>query len=145
MSKNNLFFISHVFNNCLFSFLGLSQSLPVTSYIKMIDIWMLFTMTIPFLEVVLHTTNEYKNKTKSHIVPETRVDVVKVTSGEENEDTKTNNTMKLTLSMVMGNLMLPICSLIFTLIFWAVGIINSYSSGDAQGSNVSDCLTTDLA
>ena len=125
--------------------MGLSQSLPVTSYIKMIDIWMLFTMTIPFLEVVLHTTNEYKNKTKSHIVPETRVDVVKVTSGEENEDTKTNNTMKLTLSMVMGNLMLPICSLIFTLIFWAVGIIKSYSSGDAQGSNMSDCLTTDLA
>ena len=125
--------------------MGLSQSLPVTSYIKMIDIWMLFTMTIPFLEVVLHTANEYKNKTKSHIVPETRVDVVKVTSGEENEDTKTNNTMKLTLSMVMGNLMLPICSLIFTLIFWAVGIIKSYSSGDAQGSNMSDCLTTDLA
>ena len=125
--------------------MGLSQSLPVTSYFKMIDIWMLFTMTIPFLEVVLHTTNEYKNKTKSHIVPETRVDVVKVTSGEENEDTKTNNTMKLTLSMVMGNLMLPICSLIFTLIFWAVGIIKSYSSGDAQDSNMSDCLTTDLA
>ena len=67
-------------------------------------------MTIPFLEVVLHTANEYKNKTKSHIVPETRVDVVKVTYGEENEDTKTNNTMKLTLSMVMGNLMLPIRS-----------------------------------
>ena len=113
----------------------------------MIDIWMLFTMTIPFLEVVLHTTHEmYKNKTKSHIVPETRVDVVKVKSGEENEEeAKTNNTMKLTLSMLMGNLMLPICSLIFTLIFWAVGIIKSYSSGDAQGSNMSDCLTTDLA
>ena len=102
-------------------------------------------MTIPFLEVVLHTANEYKNKTKSHIVPETRVDVVKVKSGEENEVAKTNNTMKLTLSMVMGNLMLPICSLIFTLIFWAVGIIKSYSSGDAQDSNMSDCLTTDLA
>ena len=129
------------------SFLGLSQSLPVTSYIKMIDIWMLFTMTIPFLEVVLHTTQEvYKNKIKLHIVPETRVDVVKVKSGEENEEeAKTNNTMKLTLSMVMGNLMLPICSLIFTLIFWAVGIIKSYSSGDAQGSNMSDCLTIDLA
>ena len=40
------------------SFLGLSQTLPVTSYIKMIDIWMVFTMTIPFLEVVLHTIDE---------------------------------------------------------------------------------------
>ena len=105
---------------------------------------MLFTMTIPFLEVVLHTTHEmYKNKTKSHIVPETRVDVVKVKSGEENEEAKTNNTMKLTLSMVMGNLMLPICSLIFTLIFWAVGIIKSYSSTYVQDSSMSDCLTID--
>ena len=41
-----------------FRFLGLSNSLPVTSYFKMIDIWMLFTMTVPFLEVVLHTANE---------------------------------------------------------------------------------------
>ena len=41
-----------------FRFLGLSKSLPVTSYFKMIDIWMLFTMTVPFLEVVLHTANE---------------------------------------------------------------------------------------
>ena len=45
-------------NSCFCSFLGLSETVAVTSYIKMIDIWMLFTMTVPFLEVILHTTNE---------------------------------------------------------------------------------------
>ena len=88
----------------------------------------------------------FKNKKSLQIVPETRV--LNIKSGEEEkkeEEEKTNNIMKMKLSKVMGNLMLPICSLIFTLIFWAVGIIKSYSSGDAQGSNMSDCLTTDLA
>ena len=37
----------------LFSFLGISQSLPSTSYIKLIDIWMIFTMIYPFAETVL--------------------------------------------------------------------------------------------
>ena len=37
----------------LSSFLGISQSLPSTSYIKLIDIWMIFTMIYPFAETVL--------------------------------------------------------------------------------------------
>ena len=124
--------------------MGLSESLPVTSYIKMIDIWMLFTMTIPFLEVVLHTTHEvFKNKRASQIVPATRVDVlaVNVVNGEEEvkdeEEEKTKNIMKLTFSKVMGNFMLPICSLVFTIIFWALGLIHAYSSADVQDSNMS--------
>ena len=105
----------------------------------MIDIWMLFTMTIPFLEVVLHTTHEvFKNKRRSKIVPETRV--LNVNSGEEEmkeEEAKTNNIMNMKLSKVMGNLMLPICSLVFTIIFWALGLLHSYSSADVQDSNMS--------
>ena len=36
-------------------FISVSGSLPTTSYIKMIDIWMIFSLLIPFLEVLLHT------------------------------------------------------------------------------------------
>ena len=36
------------------SFMGISQSLPMTGYIKMIDIWMIFTMSYPFLVISLH-------------------------------------------------------------------------------------------
>ena len=37
-----------------FSFMGISQSLPMTGYIKMIDIWMIFTMSYPFVVITLH-------------------------------------------------------------------------------------------
>ena len=44
-----------------FSFIGISQTLPATAYIKLNDIWMVFTMTYPFAEVALLTTKEVKN------------------------------------------------------------------------------------
>ena len=36
-------------------FLSVSNSLPKTSYIKMMDIWLIFNLFIPFAEVLLHT------------------------------------------------------------------------------------------
>ena len=79
------------------------------------------------------------------IVPETRVDVLEVKS-EEEETTKKINNMKLTkVTCVMSSIMLPICSLVFTVTFWAFGLIHAYSSDDAANFNMSDCLTTDLA
>ena len=44
------------------SFIGLSSSLPTTSYVKMIDVWMIFTMTFPLFEVTLHTYKESLKK-----------------------------------------------------------------------------------
>ena len=85
----------------------------------------------------------FKNTKASQIVPETSVDVLEVNSGEEKEEVAKTSIMKLTMSKMMGNLMLPICSLVFTITFWAVGIIKSYSSADVQDSNMSDCLTID--
>ena len=35
----------------LCSFIGISQSILATSYVKWIDVWMIFTMIVPFLEV----------------------------------------------------------------------------------------------
>ena len=43
-------------------FLNTSSSLPKTSYFKMIDIWMVFGLLLPFLEVVLHTVTEYSRR-----------------------------------------------------------------------------------
>ena len=34
--------------------MGISQSLPMTGYIKMIDIWMIFTISYPFVVITLH-------------------------------------------------------------------------------------------
>ena len=92
----------------------------------------------------------FKNKRASHIVPETRLDVLEVKSGEEDEvgkeeEEKKNNMMNLTLSKVMGSLMLPILSLGFIIIFWTVGLIHANSSGDVLDFNMYDCLAIDLA
>ena len=36
-------------------FISVSSSLPPTAYVKMIDVWLIFSQTIPFIEVLLHT------------------------------------------------------------------------------------------
>ena len=43
-------------------FLNTSSTLPRTSYFKMIDIWMVFGLLLPFFEVVLHTATEYSRR-----------------------------------------------------------------------------------
>ena len=111
--------------------------MPVTSYIKMVDIWMLFTMTIPFLEVVYHTSNEMFKQS----------DVVRVTPNnwsEEDEMASTNSDSKAQFLRRTQRLVLPTSSLLFTLIFWIVGLIASYNYAGSQDSNMSDCLTIDL-
>ena len=87
----------------------------------------------------------FKNTKASQIVPETSVDVLEINSGEEKEEVAKTNIMKLIMSKMMGNLILPIGSLVFTVIFWVVGLILANSSGDADDVNMSDCLTSDLA
>ena len=36
-------------------FINVSNNLPKTSYIKMMDIWLIFNLLLPFMEVLLHT------------------------------------------------------------------------------------------
>ncbi len=36
-------------------FIGVSNTLPATAYVKLIDVWMLMTLTVPLFEVLLHT------------------------------------------------------------------------------------------
>ena len=36
-------------------FISVSQSLPQTAYIKMVDIWLIFSQVVPFVEVLVHT------------------------------------------------------------------------------------------
>ena len=38
-------------NKSNFRFISVSNSLPMTSYVKMIDIWLIFNLIIPFVEV----------------------------------------------------------------------------------------------
>ena len=118
--------------------MGLSQTLPATSYFKMIDIWMLFTMIVPFLEVIHHTTIEMFKKSTPTCLNK-RVDVVNVKPAEDEEvveEVKTGNNI---LNLVVS-LMLPVSSAAFALIFWTVGLVVSYSDVRDTYVNMTECL-----
>ena len=36
-------------------FISVSQSLPQTAYVKMVDVWLIFAQVVPFIEVLVHT------------------------------------------------------------------------------------------
>ena len=121
--------------------MGLSETLPVTSYFKMIDIWMLFTMIVPFLEVIHHTTIEMLKKSK--VTPtclKNRVDVINVKPAEEDQEVVEEVNAGNNILSSIGSLMLPVSSLIFVFVFWTVGLIVSYSDGNNTDPNMIECL-----
>ena len=104
----------------------------------MIDIWMLFTMIVPFLEVIHHTTIEmFKRSTPTCL--NKQVDVVNVKPAEDEEvveEVKTGNNI---LNSVVS-LMLPVSSAAFALIFWTVGLVASYSDVRDTHQEMTECL-----
>ena len=49
-------------------FISTSSSLPKTSYIKMVDYWLIFTLLLPFVEVLLHTYIESLNQDEDRTI-----------------------------------------------------------------------------
>ena len=41
-------------------YVGVSARLPQTSYLKMIDIWLIFSLFIPFINIILHGYLDFK-------------------------------------------------------------------------------------
>ena len=39
-------------------FISISNDLPKTAYLKMMDYWLVFTLLLPFIEVLVHTYME---------------------------------------------------------------------------------------
>ena len=42
-------------------YVGVSQSLPKTNGIKMIDYWLIFNLLVPFMEVIIHIKKDMKD------------------------------------------------------------------------------------
>ena len=111
----------------------------------MIDVWMVFTMTVPFLEVVLHTFNKiFKQPGAALFGANNQVGVVRVKSAYTQEEDGEMPIMSTSKVRMAGRLVLPIGSILFCVVFWLVGLIQSYSSAAGQDPNMTDCLTIDL-
>ena len=110
----------------------------------MIDVWMVFTMTVPFLEVVLHTFNKIFKQPGANFGANNQVGVVRVKSAYTQEEDGEMPIMSTSKVRMAGRLVLPIGSILFCVVFWLVGLIQSYSSAAGQDPNMTDCLTIDL-
>ena len=103
----------------------------------MIDIWMLFTMTVPFLEVALLTYTEVmRRRGVPHFSRDGRVH-------QEHLELSQPGVLPAWVGVV-GRLLLPIISLLFIVTFWVVGLIASYWSTAQQGPNMTDCLMSSI-
>ena len=112
----------------------------------MIDIWMLLTMTmtLSFLEVVLHTTNEVC--ARPYLGPERQIGVVVPVNKFEKEGADdTDKGASYNLKRLTRRLNLTIGALTFTIAFWVVGVIKSYSARSSHRNNKFDCLEFDLS
>ena len=98
---------------CQLSFLGLSQTLPVTSYVKMLDIWLIFTMIVPFIEVAMHACNQHLEKRK-------RVAPTMISSKISSETQKSGFCIGR-----LSRVLLPLVSLLFSAGFWILGFLVS--------------------
>ena len=113
--------------------MGISQSLPVTSYVKMIDIWMIFTMSVPFIEVGLHAGYE----------------VVKRRLGSPRRVAPGSGVVKATQSLPVWaslflQLLLPTFATFFCTTFWIVGLFSFYLPKIEQNLQMSNCLDYDI-
>ena len=99
-------------------FISISNSLPKTSYMKMVDVWLLFNLLYPFLVVLLHTY----------------MDTLRSEEGEENmeQDTSTKTkkdgskidkkSRRLALMQRVSIVYMPACCLFFASMYWFVGL-----------------------
>lgn len=113
------------------SFVSISQSLPTTSYIKMIEIWMIFTMIFPFIEVALHTCKEgikinLQGVNVKQVVPGNSITAIASEKKWNKEPSKRFLCKKLNLLNFISDWILPISSMIFITIFWTLGLIENF-------------------
>ena len=111
--------ISNIYRYC-FSFISIAAALPVTAYIKMVDIWMILMMLYPILTVSLLTARELLKNLNS-------------TSGKSHKSSGSSRVLSLQNSgdsqylQIMSFMMdkgLPMFIIGFAIIYWTCGIIN---------------------
>merc|ERR1712142_774482 len=125
--------------------LFVNQSLPATSYIKMIDIWLIFNLIVPFVYMIIHTymdtlrAESSDNSTTSNhsSLHEREIGPSVIIKTDSMEHTNTHNkwgmmeeaTDKegklLRICQLVANIFIPIIAIIFILAFFITGLVHA--------------------
>ena len=83
-------------------FISKMESLPATSYMKMIDIWLILCQLAPFAQVVLITAMEYLRKDESENDILQNVGVVKASQSCQNSQKRTYKIFTMSSLQLIG-------------------------------------------
>ena len=89
-------------------FINVSNNLPKTSYMKMVDIWLLFNLIYPFSVVLIHT-----------YMDTLRNDEMNISSDGIDKDARAQ---KLDLAQKMSRVYIPGILLISSILYWIIGL-----------------------
>ena len=116
-------------------FIGISNTLPRTSYIKMIDIWLLVSLMIPFLEMILHTMlnklhneEDNENEVALFLEPNSSQKQRNAKGNQNRNNRKTDKKISqqkrkklVRLLKIVGFVVLPLLYILFCTIFFIIG------------------------
>ena len=91
-------------------FIDVSNNLPKTSYIKMVDIWLLFNLLLPFLVVLIHTRMDTLRMEEEDIVT------------KQDRQVKRSKNKKLDFWKKVSLVYNPIIFITFVMVYWLVGL-----------------------
>ena len=105
-------------------FINVSNNLPKTSYMKMVDIWLLFNLFYPFVVVLLHT---YMDTLRSDHEDEKNDEEIVTNNvhGHSRTQTMTSNDRNISRLKKLQKLSLvyiPGFCFILALMYWIIGL-----------------------
>ena len=114
-------------------FISISDALPRTSYVKMMDIWLIFNLMIPFLEIILqtmihklHDEDDFGNEVMSYSSPVGAKNrningLVGTRTAQEDASRQETNKLLKNILEILALVVLPGLYIIFCIIFFIIG------------------------
>ena len=97
-------------------FIDVSNNLPKTSYMKMMDVWLLFNLIIPFMVVLIHTYMDTLRKADDEDEDDNKI-LTRVEMDKRSQQTKRLNFLQR-VSLIYN----PLIALLFVSLYWAIGL-----------------------
>ena len=95
-------------------FISVLENLPSSSSTSLIEVWLLFSLIIPFTIVILHTIIHFEEKKK-----------MKIHTFEVN----TKHEIIVNVGIFIGRYIIPFVSFGFALLYWTYGLVLFFRAG----------------
>ena len=114
-------------------FIGISTALPRTSYVKMIDIWLIVNLLILFVDIILQTVTNYIAEDVDTPKPKVLLRQVRPSQSQTLEFAQKNSVLtgekKLAVLNIAIKFILPGFYLVFCIIYFFIGLLVRWEIG----------------